>query len=125
MPPAVIGILLLFLLVNGGLRAAARPLALTPQDLTVSYCMMVIAAMISSRGLMQKLLPLMTSANYFANDGNEWRAKFFPHIRQWLVPWDTQGAAGQEVATRFYERLRPGETIPWNLWIGPLFAWSI
>ena len=37
--------------------------------------------MISSRGLMQKLIPLLVSANYFASDANDWRGKFFPQER--------------------------------------------
>lgn len=125
MPPAVIGLFLFFLLLNAGLRAIARPLALTPQDLLVAYCMMVLASMISSRGLMQKLLPLLVSANYFADGGNDWRAKYFPWIKQWLVPFDTSGEPKQDVALRFFERLRAGETIPWHLWIGPITVWSL
>ncbi len=125
MPPAVIGLLLFFLLVNLVLRAVARPLALTPQDLTVAYCMMVLASMISSRGLMQKLLPLLVTANYLASDSNDWRNLYFPHIRQWLVPFDVKGEPKQDVAARFFERLRAGEAIPWNLWYGPLIAWSV
>jgi hypothetical protein len=124
MPPAVIGLLLVILLVNAALRAIARPLALTPQDLTVAYCMMLLAAMISSRGWMQKLLPLLVSANYFASDANDWRSLYFPHIRQWLVPFDVAGEPKQEVATRFFERLRAGEAIPWQAWVGPVLAWS-
>lgn len=125
MPPAVIGLLLLFLLVNAGLRALSRRLGLSAQDLTVAYAMMLLASMISSRGLMQKLIPLLVSPNYFADAGNDWQSLYFPRIRQWLVPFDVKGAPKQEVATRFFERLRPGEAIPWNLWIGPLVAWSV
>jgi hypothetical protein len=125
MPPAVIGLLLCLLLLNALLRAVSRRLALSPQDLLVAYCMMVLAAMISSRGLMEKLLPLLVSANYFATDGNDWRDKYFPHLREWLVPFDPRGAPQQEVATRFFERLRAGETIPWARWYVPLLVWSL
>jgi hypothetical protein len=125
MPPAVIGILLLLLALNGPLRKWGGRMALTPQELMVAYSMMVIAAMISSRGLMQKLVPLLVSANYFATDGNNWQGKYFPFIKQWLVPFDVKGGKGQEVAVRFFERLRAGETIPWGAWVAPMAAWSL
>lgn len=125
MPPAVVGILLLLLAINAPLKKWGGRIALTPQELMVAYSMMVIAAMISSRGLMQKLIPLLVSANYFATDGNNWQGKYFPFIQQWLVPFDVKGAKGQEVAVRFFERLRAGETIPWGAWIAPMAAWSL
>ena len=125
MPPAVIGLLFFFLGFNAVLRRMSRRAALTPQDLTVAYCMMLLASMISSRGLMQKLLPLLVTANYLATDANDWRALFFSHIPKWAVPFDPTGAVKQDVAARMFERLRAGEPIPWNLWIGPLIAWSV
>jgi hypothetical protein len=125
MPPAVIGILLLLLAINAPLKKWAARIALSPQELMVAYSMMVVAAMISSRGLMQKLIPLLVSANYYATDGNNWQSKYFPFIKQWLVPFDVKGAKGQEVAVRFFERLRAGESIPWNAWVVPMAAWSL
>ncbi len=125
MPPAVIGILLLLLAINAPLKKWGKRVALSPQELMVAYSMMVIAAMISSRGLMQKLVPLLVSANYFATDGNNWQSKYFPFIKQWLVPFDTGGSTKQEVAVRFFERLRAGEPIPWNAWVVPMAAWSL
>ena len=125
MPPAVIGILLLLLAINAPLKKYAAKVALSAQEILLAYTMMVIAAMISSRGLMQKLVPLLVSANYFATDGNNWQTKFFPHIKQWLVPFDTKGAKGQDVAVRFFEGLRAGEPIPWQVWVVPMCAWSL
>lgn len=125
MPPAVIGLMLLLILINGGLRLVSRRAGLTPQDFMVVYVMMTLASMISSRGLMQKLLPLLVTANYFADSGNEWRSLFFAHLKPWLMAFDTSGPEKQEVAQRYFERLRAGETIPWNLWIGPVLAWTV
>jgi hypothetical protein len=125
MPPAVVGLLLLMLPLNGLVRRLGARLALTAQELMVAYVMMVLAAMISSRGLMQKLLPLLVTPNYFATDGNDWRSTFLPHIRQWLVPFDVNGPDKQLVALRFFERLRAGEPIPWSVWVGPVAVWSV
>lgn len=125
MPPAVIGLFLFLLLVNSGARRLSRRFALTAQDLLVVYSMMTLASMISSRGMMQKLIPLLVTANYLADGGNDWRNLYFPHIRQWLVPFDVRGAEKQEVAVRFFERLRAGEQIPWQVWVGPVIVWCV
>lgn len=125
MPPAVVGIFLLLLVINAPLKKLRALIALSAQELMVMYTMMVLAAMISSRGLMQKLVPLLVTANYFATDANDWRGKFFHQILPWLVPFNTKGEAKQEIAQRFFERLRPGETIPWSAWLVPMIAWSL
>jgi hypothetical protein len=125
MPPAVIGILLLLIALNGLGRLLSKRAFLTPQDLLVVYSMMTVAAMISSRGLMEKLIPLIITPNYFADGGNEWRDRYFPHLKPWLHPFDTTGGEKQEVAVRFFEGLRVGEPIPWQVWVGPLLWWSV
>lgn len=125
MPPAVIGILLLLAGLNGVLRRFGKNVALTAQDLMVTYSMMVLAAMVSSRGLMQKLVPLLISANYFATDGNNWATKYFPFLKSWMVPFDPQDTTKQEVAVRFFEGLRGGEALPWSVWVVPMAAWSL
>ncbi len=125
MPPAVIGILLLLVALNAPLKRLAGRFALSAQELMVAYSMMVIASMISSRGLMQKLLPLLVTPNYLATDANDWRSLYLPNLKQWLVPFDVTGPDKQYVAERFFERVRAGEPIPWELWVRPLLAWSV
>ena len=125
MPPAVIGLLLLLVVLNAPLRLSAARFALSPQELMVAYSMMVIASMISSRGLMQKLIPLLVTPNYLATDANDWRGLFWPYLKPWLVPFDPKGENKQFVAERFFEAVRAGEAVPWQLWVGPLLWWSI
>ncbi|HET6452975.1 MAG TPA: DUF6785 family protein [Armatimonadota bacterium] len=125
MPPAVIGIFFMIMLLNKGMQRIKRGLGITSGELMMVYCMMLVASMISSRGVMEKILPTLLTPNYFANATNRWQETFFPHIKKWLVPFDPQGGPKQFVAERFWERLRTGETIPWSLWITPLAAWGI
>jgi hypothetical protein len=125
MPPAVIGLLLFLLMLNGLGRLLTRRSLFTPQDLLVSYSMMTVAAMISSRGLMEKLVPLLITPNYKADGGNEWAARYFPYLKPWLHPFDVTGGEKQDVATRFFEGLKVGEKIPWQAWVGPLLWWSL
>ena len=125
MPPAVIGIFFFMVLFNNALRALGSRLGLTPTELLMIYCMMVVAAMISSRGVMEKVLPLLVTPNYYHNQANRWHELFDAHIKKWMVAYDPSGAPQQKVAVRFFERLWSGETIPWELWIVPLAAWGL
>ena len=125
MPPAVIGIFFFLVLVNKGMQRLRRSLGLSAAELMMIYCMMLVASMISSRGVMEKIIPLLVTPNYFANPANRWQELYYSHIKKWLVPFDPEGGGEQFVATRFYEKLRAGETIPWELWAIPLAAWGI
>ncbi len=124
MPPAVVAVFMVIVLMNAGLSRLKRSLGLSPADLVTVYCMMLIAAMISARGIVEKLLTMLVTANYFADPTNRWQELFFPHIKKWLVAFDPAGDPKQFVATRFFEGLRAGEHIPWGLWIVPLAAWG-
>jgi len=125
LPPVALAGLFALVLVNKGLRAVSPRLSLHARELAVVYCMMIIASMVSSRGLMEDLLPTLVGVNYYANPGNRWQELFFGHIRPWMVPWDTSGDIGQFPASAFYEGLRAGEQLPWGLWLRPLALWLI
>lgn len=125
LPPVVIGVFLVLTLANQGIGRMASRLRISPQELTIIYCMMLLGAMVASRGLMEKVLPLLVTPDYFSNESNQWQQRFFPFIKDWLVPFDPTSSAGQLVSKRFFEGLRYGESIPWGLWLKPLFAWSI
>ncbi|HOQ27407.1 MAG TPA: hypothetical protein PLH36_01570, partial [Armatimonadota bacterium] len=88
LPPVVLALLFLLVLVNRGVARWGGKMALNPQELAVIHVMMLLAAMISSRGLMEKLVPTLVGQNYFADSTNNWASLYFQHIAQWLVPWD-------------------------------------
>lgn len=125
LPPVVVGMLVLLLGGQQALRTVWRRAALAAREIYTIYVMMLLAAMVSSRGVLEKLVPLLPSANYYANPGNGWRLKLFPNIPRWAVPWDPAGPIRQWVSVRFYEGLRPGESIPWRLWFMPLASWAL
>jgi len=52
-PPVVIGIFFFLVLVNRLLGTISNRLKLSPQELMTIHCMMLIASMITSRGLME------------------------------------------------------------------------
>lgn len=124
LPPAVIAVFALVILVNKGLRRVSRRLRLSSTELTMIYCMMLLATLVSARGIVEKLLPVLVTSNYFADSNNQWNELYSPHIKPWLVPFDVKGGPNQLVAKRYFEGLRVGEHIPWHLWITPMIVWG-
>lgn len=127
LPPAAVGLLVILLAVNWTTRRLSSRLSLAPQELLTVYCMTVFAAMISSRGLLQRLIPFLVAPAYYADESNNWARLYFPYIRKWLVPFDPDPGqtSAPLVAARFFEGLKAGESIPWRLWIGPLVIWGV
>lgn len=125
MPPVVVGILAIMLGGQAVLRRFAPKLGLKMHELYTIYVMMLLASMVSSRGILEKLIPILVVTNYFATAENGWQQKFFHWIPKWAVPWNPDGGIKQFVTARFYDGLRPGEHIPWALWIIPLCAWGV
>ncbi len=123
LPPVVVALLLLLCVINRALARIRASLPLSPRELTVVYCMMLLASMITSRGLMEDLIPMQVGVNYYATAANKWEDTFYPHLRQWMVPWDIHGGALQELAVGFYEGLRPGAAVPWQPWLMSTLPW--
>ncbi len=125
LPPVVLGFLVFIVLANTVVRRISVRLALTNAEIVTIYAMMLMAAMISSRGLMEKVMPVMIATNYYANPGNEWDRLFYPYMKKWLVAFNPEGEPMQMVARAYYEKLRSGESIPWGFWAVPLTMWGI
>lgn len=125
LPPVVVAALFALVLLTKAMRRVAPRYALQPAEIAVVYCMWLMTAMLSSRGLMEDLLPTLVGVNYYANPGNRWEQLFFPYIPAWAVPWDPGGGIHQFSANAFYEGLREGERLPWLLWVGPLSRWLL
>lgn len=124
LPPVVVVLLFLLVLGNKAVRRLKPRWALFPAEQVVIYCMMLLAAMISSRGLMEDLIPTLVGVNYYANESNRWESVFFPRLQPWMVPWDVSGGPQQPVVRDFFEGLHYGEPIPWGAWLSPLICWS-
>jgi len=124
-PAVAIGMLVFLLLGSSYFRTLNRRLGLTSQEFLTIYSMMVLASMISSRGLMQKLIPALVTPNYFADPSNNWQTIYWPHFKQWMMPWRLHGGLQQYVAKAFFEGLRFGAKIPWRPWVLPMFAWIV
>lgn len=127
LPPVAVGLLVILLAINAGSKRLTKRYSLNPQELLTIYCMTIFAAMISSRGLLQRLIPFLVTPAYYADESNSWARLFLPHIKTWLVPFhpNPEQTKSPMVATRFFEGLKAGEHVPWNAWIGPLVIWGV
>ena len=111
---------------------------LNARELLVIFSMMLIASGIPTFGLINQLLPMLTSWQYLAADQG-WEP-IFNHIPEWLVVGDpahmaqavTDGTAYSEVGDTyylsikwFYEKLPEGAQVPWHDWVHPIITWSI
>jgi hypothetical protein len=121
--PLALGLLAILVALNGLVSWVLRCTFLRPHEILIVYTMTVLAAMIASRGLMEKLLPALVAINYFANLQNRWAEAFFPHIPKWLVPFDPKGMEAQPPAKYFYEGSKG--VVVWSEWLTPLLVWSV
>ncbi len=124
-PPVVIGLFFILALINRFFRKRCQRWGLTPAELAVVYLMTLLGTMVASRGLMEKLLPLLVTPDYFANETNGWQRLFFPHIPSGIVPFNPAQPARQWISLRFFEGLRAGEPMPWLQWLRPLALWGL
>ena len=88
MPPVAMGLFFFIVLANGQMRKISRRLGLRAAELLMIYCMMVVAAMISSRGVMEKVIPMLVTPNYYANSSNRWQELWYitlPGMRHMLL----------------------------------------
>ncbi len=122
--PALVGLLFAVVFMNQILGRISPKAKLTPTELVVAYLIMLPAPFISSRGLMEKWLPLLVGVSYLGNV-NGWESTFWKHIHPWLVPWDTSQKSVDKVVNWYYDGLPLGHMLPWNAWARPLVCWGI
>jgi len=65
-----------------------------------------------------RMIAVISSPHYFTTTENQWGEFVLPNLPGWLLVSDDAGAL-----KRFYEGLRPGERVPWSVWVVPLFWW--
>ncbi len=124
-PPVALGLMLLVVLVSRGTRRIARRWNLTSSDLLVIYCMTLVAAMVSSHGVVEKFVPVLVQPLNGANANNGWFSLFAPHIPQRLVPWDVQNPGRQAVTYDWQNTAPRGSAIPWQPWVIPILNWGL
>lgn len=104
--------------VNPLLKSVRGRAGLSQADLGVIYMMLLAAVSVPTYGITGYVISISASSFYFANSENGWADFLHQHVPSWSVP-----QPGQKVEW-FFEGLPPGESVPWDIWIVPLFWWG-
>lgn len=123
-PPAVIGLFLLALL-NRGLTRLLRREWLNRGDIVIIYAMLLVGVMVSTRGVIEKLIPPLAYLPYYATTENKLNQELTQHLPGFAMPFNPQGnlSPAPEWIRTYFEAVRAGEPIPYSVWVGPLLAW--
>jgi len=118
-----VGPVLFFLFLVAGLNTLLRRLrhawALSGRELLVVYVMMVVSALMPTRGFLEHILSTIVGAYYLATPENKFATLIHPYLKPWLTVRDP------EAVKWFYEGLPKGQAVPWGLWLTPLFWWTV
>ena len=122
-PPAVVALLGLALL-NRGLVKWAKINVLNPAELIVIYAMSLVGVMVSTRGIIEKLIPPLAYLPYFATRENKLAETVSQYMPAWAMPFSPASAVGNAppAIAGYWEG--NGGAIPWATWLGPLVAWG-
>ena len=121
-PPVALGLLLVIVAVSRGLRRLSARWGLSQSDLIIIYAMMLVGAMTSSHGIVQKWIPLAPSISYFGDQINNWGGLIQGHLPAWLFPTLPHGQGKDPAAVWFYEGKPRGGYVPWGAWVVPLLG---
>ena len=122
-PPAVAALFFLAI-ANRALLKLCKLHWLTHGDLVVIYTMLLVGVLVSTRGVIEKLIPPLAFLPYFATPENKYNDILTPHLPHWAIPFTPGAAAGRsDVVRAYYEGLGAHDVIPWMAWVGPLVCW--
>lgn len=92
--------------------------ALHPSELVVVFIMALVGSSIPTYGLSGYLISVISAPYFFASPENQWAKYLHEYIPDWIVP-SNEGQA----MNWFFDGLPPGRSIPWGVWVVPLFWW--
>ena len=116
-PGALIMLFTLILVGNPLTGLMRRKWMLSPAELAQMYVMWIVGSAVATCGIVSYLLPILTSAVYYASPENNWGYEVLPLIPDWAIPTKEFGEIKD-----FYEGA-PGGGVPWGLWLPPLLHW--
>ena len=109
---------LLTLLILPFMRRLTGRSMLSRSELFLILIMGLVAGAVPSNGLVGFLVVVIATPFYFATPENGWADILHAHIPTFIAPRDAEAMRG------FFEGLPPGDAIPWDVWLTPLFWWT-
>jgi len=101
-------------------RWLAPRAAFRREELIVIFVMLFVGAMFPTLSMVGFIPSMLATPYYFATPENQWVDLLVPHLPKWAFPTDEGGAMGW-----FFQGMPQGETIPWQVWVMPLFWWAL
>jgi hypothetical protein len=90
----------------------------TLPELVFMFVMGFAGLMVYHIGMMGLFVSMISSPYYFASPANRYDEFLLPHLPVWSVTPNENLEM-----TWFYNGLPPGKSIPWSVWVTPLFWW--
>ncbi len=119
MPMGSLILFLLSILVCSVLaRWFGKPFVFSRSEWITIFAMVFVSCLGPTYGVSGYLVGLIATPYYFATPENRWSEFLLPHLPDWIIPSNKDGAM-----TWFYDGLPPGAPIPWGVWAVPLFWW--
>jgi len=122
-PPAI-ALLFFVALCNRALKRRGAGWLNSSELLTI-YAMQLVAVLVSTRGVVEKLIPPLAYLPYFANRENKLGTSIEQHLPAWAMPFVPSAQSGNaSLAMSGFWEGNDGH-VPWSTWIGPLCAWFV
>lgn len=121
-PPAIFALFALAL-INRLMMTWTKREWLSGADLLVIYVMGMISVLVSTRGIIEKLIPPLAYLPYFATRENEYNELLTRHLPAWAMPFTPAAATGQAPQAIQDYWMGNGGVVPWAAWVGPLACW--
>jgi len=113
---------LLALIVNPLLRKLSPGAAFSGAELTLIWVMTAFGSAAATLSI-GTIVPAVAGGMFnFATESNQWADKFLHYVPARLTP---SVDPDSRVIKALFEGLNPDETIPWGLWVRPLFYWGL
>ena len=116
--PMAMMMVLLLMMIAMTIAGRLSGLVMAPGEWHTVLIMGLVGASFPCYGMMSYLIGYITAPYYFATEENAWVQHLHPHLPNWLLPGD-EGSA----ITWFYEGLPRGASVPWGVWVIPMFWW--
>jgi hypothetical protein len=92
---------------------------LNPGELVVVFGMVWLGAASNQIGMIGNFLSVMSGVSYFSSPENRWADYYLAYLPAWVTPSDASDGIRS-----FYNGLPQGRSIPWGIWVAPLFWWG-
>jgi hypothetical protein len=126
-PPAIAALFMLAL-INRGVSKMFQREWLSRADLVIIYAMSLVGVLVSTRGVIEKLIPPLAYLPYFATRENNLSESISQYLPSWAVPFvpSATNIGPSDAIRNYWEGGAKGLTdMPWSLWLGPLCAWFV